>query len=235
MSEQIICRLCEKPTHPGNMNTRFHYVVRDGVLVEKTIAQTTWCRSCHRLAKFGHDESLVTRRRALRDEGLLLAWDGASVKQCRGECARVLPDVLFQWKIFPKERHRALRSARCLDCANADCVIWHKRRAAKVVVPRPKKSATPFEAARALIEERTGVPLERWTRYQHEVHCLLMRDMAGVAQYKNDLAPNISPEQNTLRERAIAALWQKRAQQACEWLRGETRSAAMPPLHALAS
>lgn len=102
---------------------------------------------------------------------------GAETRVCR-QCKVERPESMFLARLRQsgKEVSRLSTCVRCQHVTPAHARVRGKPSSRNFV------GIAPFDSALRVVQERTKKPIERWGRQEHNVHCILMREFAGLSQ-----------------------------------------------------
>lgn len=112
---------------------------------------------------------------AVLREAFYLTLDNGVRRVCR-QCKVERPESLFA----VKKRELGKEVSRLSTCVRCQHIVpLHARVKGKPSV-RNFVGIAPFDSALRIVHEKTGKPIERWGRKEHNVHCVLMREFAGL-------------------------------------------------------
>lgn len=102
---------------------------------------------------------------------------GSEKRVCR-QCKVERPETLFLARLRQsgKEVSRLSTCVRCQHATPAYARVKGKPSSRNFI------GIAPFDMALGVVEKKTGRKIEHWGRQEHNVHCILMREFAGLSQ-----------------------------------------------------
>lgn len=202
---------CRAEVYPHNLAVVRYATVKDGERVSHTVA-ATWCARCDR-------QRCAEGRQVLRDEiehlRELVLDDVSTERRVCGGCKQSLPLGSFKVAFNGKRGHCYYRS-QCRAC------LQSSKRSRRSVVREQKQTPpvvliarSPYTLARRVVEGRSGKNMRQWGQDEHEHHCVLMRELAGIPHGRVTFANRSS--HLTVSTPDVEARWAGRVNATWQW------------------
>lgn len=141
-----------------------------------TQVYATWCYSCERKRMAKANETLRKEVAVLR-EAFYEKLAGAETRVCR-QCKVERPETLFLARL----RQSGKEVSRLSTCVRCQHTVSNHARVRGKQATRNFTGIAPFDMALGVVEKKIGRKIEHWGRQEHNVHCILMREFAGLSQ-----------------------------------------------------
>lgn len=168
---------CQQEKYLHQMATVPVWEVRSAYDFTASRERVTWCESCERRRASKLNTELRAEIAKLRD-AFYASRDDGKRRVCR-VCKEERPESTF----LVKNRDHGTEASRMTMCVRCQYTeVQRAKRGTGVKSVRLFDGIPPYDRALQIVQDRLSKPIEHWGRQEHNVHCILMREFAGLSQ-----------------------------------------------------